>query len=134
VQLGTMETQGQEEAAQLSKSLIEDEIASAKATAFNGPTVESPRWQNTLDKVVAAVVSIKFCTVRHFDTERAGYGVATGFVVDKTRGLILTNRHVVRPGPVTAEAIFLDHEEVAIYPVYRDPVHDLDSIGSIQVM
>jgi len=85
---------------------------------------DSPRWQKTLDRLVAATVSIKFSTVRHFDTERAGYGVATGFVVDKKRGLILTNRHVVRPGPVTAEAIFLDHEEVSLYPVYRDPVHD----------
>jgi len=85
---------------------------------------DSPRWQKTLDRIVAATVAIKFSTVRHFDTERAGYGVATGFVVDKKRGIILTNRHVVRPGPVTAEAIFLDHEEVSLYPVYRDPVHD----------
>jgi len=85
---------------------------------------DSSRWSKTLDKIVTATVSIKFSTVRHFDTERAGYGVATGFVVDKKRGLILTNRHVVRPGPVTAEAIFLDHEEVSLYPVYRDPVHD----------
>lgn len=85
---------------------------------------DSPKWQKTLERVVAATVAIKFSTVRHFDTERAGYGVATGFVVDKQRGLILTNRHVVRPGPVTAEATFLDHEEVSLYPVYRDPVHD----------
>ncbi|HYK25926.1 MAG TPA: trypsin-like peptidase domain-containing protein, partial [Steroidobacteraceae bacterium] len=39
-------------------------------------------------------------------------------------GLILTNRHVVTPGPVTAEATFLNREEVQLYPVYRDPVHD----------
>ena len=49
---------------------------------------------------------------------------ATGFVVDAERGLILTNRHVVTPGPVTAEATFLNREEVQLYPVYRDPVHD----------
>ena len=29
-----------------------------------------------------------------------------------------------RPGPVTAEATFLNREEVQLYPVYRDPVHD----------
>src|SRR6185503_14320451 len=28
------------------------------------------------------------------------------------------------PGPVTAEATFLNREEVQLYPVYRDPVHD----------
>lgn len=27
-------------------------------------------------------------------------------------------------GPVTAEAIFLDREEVPVLPVYYDPVHD----------
>jgi S1-C subfamily serine protease len=85
---------------------------------------ENSSWQKTLDKVVPSVVAIRFCTVRHFDTERASFSVATGFIVDKKNGIILTNRHVVRPGPVTAEAIFLDHEEIKLYPVYRDPVHD----------
>ena len=37
-----------------------------------------------------------------FDTESAGCSVATGFIVDAARGLILTNRHVVHQGPVTA--------------------------------
>ena len=45
-------------------------------------------------------------------------------MVDAERGLILTNRHVVTPGPVVAEAIFLNNEEVRLTPVYRDPVHD----------
>ncbi|HLA72308.1 MAG TPA: trypsin-like peptidase domain-containing protein, partial [Steroidobacteraceae bacterium] len=35
-----------------------------------------------------------------------------------------TNRHVVTPGPVTSEATFLNREEVQLYPVYRDPIHD----------
>ena len=52
-------------------------------------------------------------------------GQATGFVVDAERGLILTNRHVVTPGPVKAFAtVFLNREEVELEPVYRDPVHD----------
>jgi len=37
-----------------------------------------------------------------FDTESVGCSVATGFIVDAARGLILTNRHVVHQGPVTA--------------------------------
>jgi S1-C subfamily serine protease len=31
---------------------------------------------------------------------------------------------VVTPGPVTSEATFLNREEVQLYPVYRDPIHD----------
>ncbi|NOY25493.1 MAG: PDZ domain-containing protein [Oligoflexia bacterium] len=71
-----------------------------------------------------AIVSIKVTATRAFDTESAGSSVATGFIVDAKQGLILTNRHVVQPGPVVAKAVFLDHEEVDIQAVYRDPVHD----------
>ena len=46
-------------------------------------------------------------STRSFDTEVASSGYATGFIVDSVRGLILTNRHVVKPGPVVAEAVFL---------------------------
>ena len=81
---------------------------------------------------------------RSVDTEVSGSSYATGFIVDAERGLILTNRHVVTPGaqacsmmgachaflcfllplgrpafsspagPVTAEAIFHNREEVAV--------------------
>ena len=70
------------------------------------------------------MVAIKIDQTRAFDTEWNTSSQATGFVVDAERGLILTNRHVVTPGPVTAEATFLNREEVQLYPVYRDPVHD----------
>ena len=70
------------------------------------------------------MVSIQVDSTRAFDTERNQSTQATGFVVDAERGLILTNRHVVTPGPVVAQAIFLNQEEVDLVPVYRDPVHD----------
>ncbi|NNL86070.1 MAG: trypsin-like peptidase domain-containing protein, partial [Myxococcales bacterium] len=71
-----------------------------------------------------AVVALRVAATRPFDTETATVANATGFVVDAERGLILTNRHVVMPGPVTAEAVFVNHEKVDVHPVYRDPVHD----------
>ena len=40
------------------------------------------------------------------------------------RGIILTNRHVVRPGPAVAQAVFANHEEIDVKPLYIDPVHD----------
>lgn len=81
-------------------------------------------WRKALDKVVPAVVVLRTNACRAFDTEAAGASYATGFVVDKRRGIILTNRHVVKPGPVVAEAMFVNREEIPIYPIYRDPVHD----------
>lgn len=85
---------------------------------------EARRWSDTLEKISSGVVSIRVDVTRAFDTEWSQTTQATGFVVDAERGLILTNRHVVTPGPVVAEAVFSNNEEVTLYPVYRDPVHD----------
>ena len=85
---------------------------------------EEPEWAGTLERISTGVVSIRVDSTRAFDTEWNASSQATGFVVDAERGLILTNRHVVTPGPVVAEAIFLNNEEVRLTPVYRDPVHD----------
>src|SRR5439155_1458613 len=84
----------------------------------------NPDWTETLERIAGSVVSIDVDSTRAFDTEWNSTAQATGFVVDAERGLILTNRHVVTPGPVTAEATFLNREEVQLFPVYRDPVHD----------
>jgi len=81
-------------------------------------------WDRTLERISSGVVSIRIDSTRAFDTERNQSSQATGFVVDAERGLILTNRHVVTPGPVRAQAVFLNQEEVELQPVYRDPVHD----------
>jgi S1-C subfamily serine protease len=81
-------------------------------------------WDRTIERISSGVVSIRVDSTRSFDTERNLSSQATGFVVDAERGLILTNRHVVTPGPVRAQAIFNNQEEVDLIPVYRDPVHD----------
>ena len=85
---------------------------------------EARAWQKTLDRVASAVVVLRVSTPRAFDDQIPGNSTATGFVVDEKLGLILTNRHVVTPGPVVAEAVFQNNEEVEVQAVYRDPVHD----------
>ena len=94
------------------------------AAAGTGSPAQERTWNATLEEISSAVVSIHVDSTRAFDTERNQSSQATGFVVDAERGLILTNRHVVKPGPVVAQAIFLNQEEVELIPVYRDPVHD----------
>ncbi|PIA15825.1 Pro-apoptotic serine protease NMA111 [Coemansia reversa NRRL 1564] len=81
-------------------------------------------WEPTLEKAINSIVSIKAQCVRSFDTETSGTYTATGFVVDAEAGLILSNRHVVNPAPIVAQAIFANYEEVELQPIYRDPVHD----------
>ncbi|KAK4767445.1 hypothetical protein SAY86_015195 [Trapa natans] len=60
----------------------------------NAATAED--WRKALNKVVPAVVVLRTTACRAFDTEATGASYATGFVVDKRRGIILTNRHVAR--------------------------------------
>ena len=107
------------------------------------------QWKQTLKNIVNSVVVLKVVSLldfyyfflppplsfhfsitclqtqtRAFDTEAAGSSYATGFIVDKTLGLILTNRHVVTPSPIVAEAVFQNREEVPVHPLYYDPIHD----------
>src|SRR6202790_1982343 len=77
-----------------------------------GEEASAADWAATLERIAGSVVAIQIDQSRSFDTERNTSAQATGFVVDAERGLILTNRHVVTPGPVTAEATFLNREEV----------------------
>ncbi|MCB9760016.1 MAG: trypsin-like peptidase domain-containing protein [Alphaproteobacteria bacterium] len=88
------------------------------------PSTPPAAWQPTLERVAPAVVGLKVVGTRAFDTEGAGSSVGTGFIVDGEQGLILTNRHMVHAGPVVAEAVLLNNEEVPLRAIYRDPVHD----------
>ncbi|KAI8924402.1 hypothetical protein BC831DRAFT_465774 [Entophlyctis helioformis] len=99
-----------------------DDLAAAAPAA---PVVNSPRWEQTLNSIIPAIVSVRLIAVRNFDTETQRTSQATGFVVDKERGIILSNRHVVQPGPILADAVLnKSKEEVRLTPIYRDPVHD----------
>ena len=88
------------------------------------PLQAAENWPQTIEQVAPSIVSIQVDAVRAFDTEWNASSQATGFIVDAERGIILTNRHVVQPGPVTAQAVFRNHEEVELKAIYRDPVHD----------
>ncbi len=99
-------------------------VAPAVPVPAPGIPASPANWAQTLERIASGVVTIQIDSTRAFDTEWNTTAQATGFVIDAKHGLILTNRHVVTPGPVTAQAIFLNREEVQLYPVYRDPIHD----------
>ena len=92
--------------------------------SFDANSQESSEWKEAIEKATNSIVSIRVDVVRTFDTQGNTSTQATGFVVDAERGIILTNRHVVTPAPITAQALFSNSEEVNLTPIYRDPVHD----------
>ncbi|KAJ3103726.1 serine protease [Phlyctochytrium planicorne] len=100
---------------------LPDQLGSLYAEGSASPS----KWEKTLAKIIPAIISIRLIAVRSFDTDHQGASQASGFIVDKERGIILSNRHVVHPGPVLAEGIFSQSkEEIKLIPIYRDPVHD----------
>ncbi|CAA0841081.1 Protease Do-like 7 [Striga hermonthica] len=119
-----MERLGSEAALAGMETSMKEDLSMEIDPPFKENLATAEDWRRALNKVVPAVVVLRTTACRAFDTESAGASYATGFVVDKSRGIILTNRHVVKPGPVVAEAMFVNREEVTVYPIYRDPVHD----------
>lgn len=100
------------------------EVPRAERTSAPSPGDDAERWRASLDRVTRSVVTIRVDRSRAFEGGGRANAQATGFVVDAERGLILTNRHVVTAGPVSAQAVFLDNEVADLVPVYRDPIHD----------
>ncbi|KAJ2557487.1 hypothetical protein EV175_001314 [Coemansia sp. RSA 1933] len=82
------------------------------------------QWQVATEHASMAVVTVRVCQAAPFDTTGAIATEATGFVVDKERGIILTNRHVACAGPFVGEAVFQNREAIDVHVIYRDPVHD----------
>lgn len=85
---------------------------------------EEDRWEAAIDGVAQAVLAIQVDAPRSFDTGINHSVQATGFVIDAEQGIVLTNRHVVQPGPTVAKGVFLNREEIKLIPIYRDPIHD----------
>jgi len=108
----------------MNKILLISIVAIASLVMFPAYGQEADQWGKTVQQVSSGVVAIRVDAPRAFDTAANSSTEATGFVVDAEQGLILTNRHVVQPGPVIAEAFFENRENVELIPIYRDPIHD----------
>jgi S1-C subfamily serine protease len=82
------------------------------------------KWGMSLSRAFKAVVVLRVTVTRDFDTVIADVYNATGFIIDKQRRIILTNMHVVQSRPDVADAKFPNCQNIPVYPLYRDPVHD----------
>ncbi|KAI9504075.1 trypsin-like cysteine/serine peptidase domain-containing protein [Coemansia spiralis] len=104
-------------------SIKMDKLPAISGNMFADGSLAS-QWQMAIEHTSMAVVTVRFCQAAPFDTTGAIATEASGFVVDKQRGIILTNRHVACAGPFVGEAVFQNREEIDVYAIYRDPIHD----------
>ena len=93
-----LERLGSDGAAGPEETSMKEELCMEIDSPFKDSLANAEDWRKALNNVVPAVVVLRTTACRAFDTESAGASYATGFVVDKRRGIILTNRHVVKPG------------------------------------
>ena len=81
-------------------------------------------WNDVVNSVASGVVAIQIDVPVSFDGKRNFSNYGTGFIVDSERGIILTNRHIVTPGPVTARAILINNEEIDLhFPHYFEQLN-----------
>ena len=84
--------------------------------------IRSSEWARSVSN---AVVTIHIARPYPFDTKSRALLEGIGFVVDKTNGFILTNRHLVGKGPIIVRAVVkCGYAQDIVQPVYIDPCHD----------
>ncbi len=70
-------------------------------------------------------VKIKTTAKHAYLGEKAGVGIGAGFLIDKQRRWVITNRHVVAAAPSMVEVRFKDSDYVKARKIYLDPQIDL---------
>ncbi|KAG5358909.1 Pro-apoptotic serine protease [Yarrowia sp. E02] len=81
-------------------------------------------WLDTVSRTVKCIVSVYF---RHHEAVEFDHPLkseASGFVVDKEQGIIVTNRHVIGAGVFSGKIKFHNFEECKVEVLYCDPIHD----------
>ncbi|KAJ2698276.1 hypothetical protein FB645_005682 [Coemansia sp. IMI 203386] len=103
---------------------MDSTYSSASASASSSTKTTAPSWNTIQERLRDSIVAIECTGAFDFDTRLAGSSNATGFIVDVERGIVMSNRHVMGPGPSYHKGIFFNNVEVFLQPCYYDPIHD----------
>src|SRR5580765_5947340 len=103
-------------------------LATFKAAAQTGPDLA-----DMLGQAQRFTVKVRGTVVWPFAPEQSGTGSGTGFIIDREKGWILTNAHVVNRSPSTVEIAVGDTETDWI-PADRVYVDNHLDIAVVKVM
>ncbi|KAJ2703065.1 hypothetical protein FB645_004057 [Coemansia sp. IMI 203386] len=99
-------------------------MSAQSSTTSESSSESSFSWNTIQDRLRDSIVAIQSSHIYVVDDSGVGNSNASGFVVDAEKGIILTNRHVMKPGPSYHKATFFNNIEVYLQPTYYDPIHD----------
>ncbi|MEZ4818727.1 MAG: serine protease [Bdellovibrionota bacterium] len=98
---------------------------SAQASSQEVQDDDRDQWNALVEQVRPAVVKLDVANSIGLDNDFPFSGAATGVIVDKEEGLIVTNRHVVSKSPLNKLSInFYNSKSVNGNVFYIDPWHD----------
>jgi serine protease Do len=86
---------------------------------------QSDNSEAVFKKALAYTVQIKVAVPLPFDNDRKGFSQGSGFVIDRERGWVMTNAHVVSRSPARLEVAFHRGEFQEARRLYVDPFLDL---------
>lgn len=86
---------------------------------------QSDSSEKIFQNALKYTAQIKAAVPVPFEGDRKGFGTGSGFLVDRERGWVLTNAHVVSRSPAKLELSFYGSEFAEAKRVYVDPFLDL---------
>ena len=81
-----------------------------------------------LEDAKPAVVNLKVSYSKYFESNKAGTFTGSGFIVNREKGLVVTNRHVAVEYPAQIQITFWDGASVLGKVVYYDLTHDFSIV------
>lgn len=81
-----------------------------------GSADEAKKWETVTQQARKSIGQLNVSIYQHVDIEKPGTHKGTGFYVDEKEGFVLTNKHVVGPGPCLGFIVFEGNIEVRSCP------------------
>lgn len=85
---------------------------------------ETINWTPLIESTKKSVVTIKTETAFNFGLSSSGHANGTGFLIDKAKGLIITNAHVTGRGISMIKVTFANGKRSEAKIIHEDPKHD----------
>jgi S1-C subfamily serine protease len=89
------------------------------------PDAPSPDGEAVFHQAERYTVRVRTSIKLPFDTDEQGTFSGAGFVIDRSRGWVLTNAHVAGRSPSSMQVAFKDREYRPAIKLYVDPLLDL---------